>query len=214
MKQENLYVHYGCGVTAPDNWLNFDATPTLRIQKIPIFGKQLASSLKGLTFPDNILYGDIVKGLPIANNSCKAIYCSHVLEHLSRQDCVIALRNTYALLQSGGIFRCVLPDLEKYIVRYQSDKIAGKTNAADIFMEGSYLGIPQRSKGLKNRLIEAYGNSHHLWMWDEVSLQHELQNAGFTQIRRCEMGDSSEPAFKTVEAPSRFIDHLAFECIK
>lgn len=214
MKQTNLYVHYGCGVTAPDNWLNFDATPTLRIQKIPVIGKLLASRFKGLTFPEHILYGDIVKGLPLPNNSCKAIYCSHVLEHLSRQDCVIALRNTYQLLQPGGIFRCVLPDLEKYIVRYQSDKAASKTNAADIFMEGSYLGIPQRAKGFKNRLIDAYGNSHHLWMWDEASLRHELSMAGFSQIRRCEMGDATDAAFHSVEAPSRFIDHLAFECIK
>jgi SAM-dependent methyltransferase len=214
MKQTNLYVHYGCGVTAPDNWLNFDATPTLRIQKIPVIGKLLASRFKGLTFPEHILYGDIVKGLPLPNNSCKAIYCSHVLEHLSRQDCVIALRNTYQLLQPGGIFRCVLPDLEKYIVRYQSDKAASKTNAADIFMEGSYLGIQQRAKGFKNRLIDAYGNSHHLWMWDEASLRHELSMAGFSQIRRCEMGDATDAAFHSVEAPSRFIDHLAFECIK
>jgi SAM-dependent methyltransferase len=214
MKQTNLYVHYGCGVTAPDNWLNFDATPTLRIQKIPVIGKLLASRLKGLTFPEHILYGDIVKGLPLPNHSCKAIYCSHVLEHLSRQDCVIALRNTYQLLQPGGVFRCVLPDLEKYIIRYQSDKAAGKINAADIFMEGSYLGIPQRAKGFKNRLIDAYGNSHHLWMWDEASLRHELSKAGFSQIRRCEMGDAADAAFHSVEAPSRFIDHLAFECIK
>lgn len=214
MKQANLNVHYGCGVTAPDNWLNFDATPTLRIQKIPFIGKLLAQGLKNLTFPDNIAYGDIIKGLPVPDNSCKAVYCSHVLEHLSRNDCVTAIQNTYRLLQHGGIFRCVLPDLEKYVQTYLQHKQAGNKAAADIFMETSCLGYYERSKDFKSRLIQAYGNSSHLWMWDEVSLKEVLTKVGFTSIRRCEMGDSIDPVFNTIEDPTRFVDHLAFECIK
>ncbi|HCT22179.1 MAG TPA: methyltransferase type 11 [Chitinophagaceae bacterium] len=214
MKQANLNVHYGCGVTAPDNWLNFDATPTLRIQKIPFIGKLLAQGLKNLTFPDNIAYGDIIKGLPVPDNSCKAVYCSHVLEHLSRNDCVTAIQNTYRLLQPGGIFRCVLPDLEKYVQTYLQHKQAGNKSAADIFMETSCLGYYDRAKDFKSRLIQAYGNSSHLWMWDEVSLKEVLLKVGFSSIRRCEMGDSIDPVFNTIEDPTRFVDHLAFECIK
>ena len=32
------YVQYGCGLSAPNEWINFDVSPTLRIQKIPIIG--------------------------------------------------------------------------------------------------------------------------------------------------------------------------------
>src|SRR5262245_22988509 len=31
-----LYVQYGCGLSAPDDWLNFDASPTLWLQLIPV----------------------------------------------------------------------------------------------------------------------------------------------------------------------------------
>src|SRR4051812_24771119 len=113
-----IYVQYGCGHSAPVEWINFDISPTLRIQKTPIIGSLFKKQLN-TTFPDNVRYGDIVKGLPIEENKCDGLYCSHVLEHLSLFDFRKALSNSYKILKPGGIFRCVIPDLEfsarKYI---------------------------------------------------------------------------------------------------
>jgi hypothetical protein len=69
------YVQYGCGLSAPAEWINFDVSPTLRIQKIPILGGLLKGRLN-TRFPDNVRYGDIIKGLPVADNSCDGLYCS------------------------------------------------------------------------------------------------------------------------------------------
>ena len=33
-----MYIHYGCGLDAPKEWINFDASPTLRLQKTPLLG--------------------------------------------------------------------------------------------------------------------------------------------------------------------------------
>ena len=111
---DSLYVQYGCGLSAPRNWRNFDNSPTLRFERIPIIGKLYTKN--EIRFPENIEYGDIVKGLPIKSESCKGVYCSHVLEHLSLNDFRIALSNTFRIIQPGGYFRLVLPDLE-YIAR-------------------------------------------------------------------------------------------------
>ena len=92
-----LYVHYGAGRIAPKEWINFDASPTLRVQKIPLIGKWLAKKGQGFNFPEALFFGDIVKGLPLPNESCKAIYCAHVIEHLSREDALKALGNTWKL---------------------------------------------------------------------------------------------------------------------
>ena len=88
-----IYVQYGCGLSAPKEWTNFDVSPTLRIQKTPLLGTILKSKLN-TTFPSNVLYGDIIKGLPIDENSCDGLYCSHTLEHLSLQDFRKALINS------------------------------------------------------------------------------------------------------------------------
>src|SRR5687768_2759097 len=100
------YVQYGCGWSAPPSWLNFDASPTLRFERLPIVGRLYSRNAQ--RFPRNVRYGDIVKGLPIAPVSCKGIYCSHILEHLSQEDVEIALANTFRYLRSGGTFRLVV----------------------------------------------------------------------------------------------------------
>ena len=77
----DLYIQYGCGLSAPMEWRNFDASPTLRFERLPVIGQFYTKNDK--RFPTNVEYGDIVKGLPVEINSCKGVYCSHILEHLS-----------------------------------------------------------------------------------------------------------------------------------
>ena len=209
----NKYVQYGCGLSAPKEWINFDVSPTLRIQKLPILGAVLKSSLS-TSFPKNVQYGDIIKGLPVGDNSCDGLYCSHTLEHLSLEDFRIALENSFKILKKGGIFRCIVPDIEHLARKYISQLDSGNSVASISFIEDTLMGIKQRPKGLKGFIKSYYGNSHHLWMWDHKSLAEELKNAGFTQIRKCRYNDSEDDMFKYVEDESRFKNAVAIECRK
>src|SRR4028118_1140902 len=98
---EKTYVQYGCGLWAPKEWINYDVSPTLRIQKIPFIGRLVKRQLNA-RFPTNVFYGDIVTGLPLRPNSCDGLYCSHTLEHLTLQDFRIALKNSHKILKRGG----------------------------------------------------------------------------------------------------------------
>jgi len=209
--QRSEYVQYGCGLCAPDSWRNFDVSPTLRIQNIPLLGPLLTRAERFPTFPENAEYGDIVEGLPVRSASCEAIYCSHVLEHLALTELQTALQNTYLYLRPGGTFRFVLPDLERLAREYlESDA----ETAAHQFMQDTHLGVGQRPRGLEGLLRYLFGNSSHLWMWDYPSLAHELENAGFTSIRRATYGDASDPRFDDVEEKERWTGALGMECKK
>src|SRR5262245_66367557 len=94
---ERLYVQYGCGICAPAGWLNFDASPRLRLEQIPGICGILRSTV-GLLFPSNVRFGDIVRGLPIPDNSAYGVYCSHVLENLARDE----LRSEERRVWHGG----------------------------------------------------------------------------------------------------------------
>jgi ubiquinone/menaquinone biosynthesis C-methylase UbiE len=207
------YVQYGCGHTAPEEWINFDVSPTLRIQKTPILGALLKKRLN-TTFRSNVKYGDIIKGLPVEDNSCDGLYCSHVLEHLSLQDLRIALKNSYKILKQEGIFRCVVPDLEHAARNYIEHLDKGDKSASLDFLRNTLLGIEKRPRGLKEMITNFYGNSHHLWMWDRKSLGVELSNAGFREIRNCDFNDSPDEMFKYVEDKGRFGNAVAIECKK
>ena len=212
MKQ---YVHYGCGLTAPSEWINYDISPTLRIQKIPLIGKFILKRFHPVFFPDNVKYGDITKGLPgIKANSCDGVYCSHTLEHLSLQDCRIALKKTYEMLKPGGIFRCVVPDLEKSAQIYLERLSQGNSEASIQFMQSTLLGVKARKKGMRAMLSGAVGNSEHLWMWDTTSLSVELEKAGFSSVRPCVYNDSADPMFQHVEHEGRFYHAVALEALK
>lgn len=209
-----LYIQYGCGLSAPHSWVNFDVSPTLRVQKVPLLGGLLKRRLN-VQFPSNVRYGDIVKGLPgVKPGSCDGVYCSHVLEHLCLEDFKQALKNTYDILRSGGIFRCVLPDLEYYARKYFQNLEEGNKEANSIFLRGIHLGMEQRPKTIRNFLVSFWGNANHMWMWDTPSLQSELEKAGFSSVRACKFNDSEDKMFMKVESEGRFRNALAFEAIK
>jgi hypothetical protein len=203
-----LYMQYGCGLSAPAGWLNFDASPTIVLQRAPVVGS-LFRRPPWPVFPQNVRFGDITKGLPLDPASCAGIYCSHVLEHLTMRDTQRALQHTLQYLEPGGIFRLVVPDLEAFVREY----IASDAPDASYRLLGMLdLRQQDRPRGVRERLRARFGNSHHQWMWDYRSLRMELEGAGFTDIRRATIGDSADARFRDVEEESRWTDALGIEC--
>jgi len=206
---QGQYVQYGCGWSAPQGWRNFDSSPTLRFERLPIIGRLYTKN--ETRFPENVEYGDIVKGLPVAPRSCIGVYCSHVLEHLALEDFRTALLNTRKILRPMGVFRLVVPDLEysarKYVVNISN-------TAAPEFIRDTCLGHESRARGVKGLASAWLGNSQHLWMWDYRSIELELADAGFVGVRRATFGDSSDPMFQTIEKEERWQNCLGVECHK
>lgn len=206
-EQSSKYVQYGCGLSVAEGWRNFDGSPRLWLEKLPVLGRVLTGNHR--LFPETVEFGDIVKGLPVAESSCKAIYCSHVLEHLCLRDCQQALRNTRAILEPGGIFRLVVPDLAVSVQHYLENS---SPQAASEFIRSTSLGRETRERGLKGMVRTWLGNSPHLWMWDFNSMRHALDEAGFVDIRRAVFGDGSDPMFAHVEVRMRWKEGMGIDC--
>ena len=209
MQQE--YIQFGCGLCAPPTWRNFDAGPAFWLQKKLPF---LKSAIVGRGFPDypaNIEYGDVIDGLPVAERSAQAVYCSHVLEHLALNEFRRTLLNVFSYLKPGGVFRLVVPDLERIVRTYvESDR----ADAAIVFMHEANLGEPNKSRGLGDKAKSVFGRSAHLTMWDYKGMAAELTQAGFVGIRRAQCGDAADPRFLDVEDPGRWREDLGMECFR
>lgn len=205
---DDSHIQYGCGLCAPRTWRNFDASPSVRLQRVPVIGRALRVPGHP-AFPPNVEYGDIVTGLRVAPGRAVAVYCSHVLEHLALDDFRAALANTRRLLRDGGVFRLVVPDLREAACRYVN---SADPRAAFDFITHSHLGRSSRPHGIMSRLSAAFGSGVHLWMWDYPSLATELQAAGFTAIRQAECGDAEDPRFADVEEPERWVGAVGIEC--
>ena len=176
------YVQYGCGFSAPEGWINFDASPTLRFERVVGVGRLYTRNRS--RFPPTVRFGDVVRGLPIEDDSCDGVYASHVLEHLSLDDCRLALAETFRILAPGGTFRLVVPDLQAYASRYLEASRRGESCAAHRFMDETSLGQRSRSRAPMAMLSMLIGNAAHRWMWDEASLTAALTEVGFRETRR------------------------------
>ena len=205
----DIYVQYGCGFLAPEGWLNFDASLTLRFERIPIIGRLYTKNNK--RFPENVMYGNVIKGLPVQSESAALVYCSHVIEHLTLAECRLALKETHRILKSGGIFRFVMPDFAYFIKKYNDDS---SSDALFAFMKGTSLGREKSNRSLKGFIVNWLGKSAHQWLWDYKAIEKELLQVGFHDIRRACYGDSEDAAFKSVESKERWIDCLGVECKK
>lgn len=201
-----MYVQYGCGLSAPSGWRNFDASPTLILQRVPGVGELVKR--KFVRFPKNVEYGNVMKRLPLPDMSCEGVYCSHVLEHLALTDLRRALRETLRVLKPGGVFRLVVPDLEVMARAYVADQ---SDSAAITFVRSTLLGKEERSRSALGIIRDWLGNSAHLWMWDYRGLAAELRTVGFSDIRRAQFGDSFDPKFSEAEDESRWRDSLGIE---
>lgn len=89
-------VNVGCGRRIHPAWCNLD----------------LVASVPG------VVEHDLRKGLPLENDSCDAVYHSHVLEHLTKDDGKKLLGECFRVLKPGGVVRVVVPDLERIAQDY------------------------------------------------------------------------------------------------
>ena len=200
-------IQFGCGMCAPTTWRNFDAGPAFWLEKTFPFTKSMLIQRGYPDYPSNIEYGDVIKGLPVAPASADAIYCSHVLEHLTLEEFRTTLRNVHTYLAPGGTFRMVLPDIAFLIKEYVE---SSDPYAASRFMRDSYLGYETQDHGLRRIFYAMFSRAKHLWMWDEKNITAELAAAGFSDIRRAAFGD--DPLFQAVEDEGRWTNNLGMSC--
>ena len=205
-----MNIHIGCEFKIGKNWKNYDISITAQIEKIPLLRKFI--KINPSPYPKEVIYGDISKKPLCKNNEADNIYCSHALEHMTKEDMQKALKNIYFMLKSGGCFRLIVPDLEIRVQKYL------KIQDCDAFIESIGFGKKRSDKSFIDFLRKLFGNSGHLWMYDNKSMQKYLTEAGFKNIRKSQIGDSGIKIFSEVEEKHRFIDEdfieVALQCTK
>jgi predicted SAM-dependent methyltransferase len=205
-----MNIHIGCEFKIGKNWKNYDISITAQIEKIPLLRKFI--KINSLPYPKEVIYGDISKKPFCKENEADNIYCSHALEHMTKEDMQRALKNIYFMLKSKGCFRLIVPDLETRAKKYL------KNQDSDAFIESIGFGREKNDRSFKDLLRKLFGNSGHLWMYDNKSMQKYLTEAGFKNIRKSKIGDSGIKIFSEVEEKHRFIDgdftEVAIQCTK
>ena len=102
----HLRINLGCGLQTHQGWTNVDGSWNARLAKYPFLRKTLSSlrilptGKAGVPWSRDILIHDIRKPLPFPDGSADAVYASHVLEHLYREQGRQLIRESFRVLAS------------------------------------------------------------------------------------------------------------------
>ena len=159
-----MKLHLGCGTNYISNWINID-----------------------LDSPKADLNLDLRNPLPYPSSSVDFIFNEHFIEHITRDEALIFLKECRRVLKPGGIFRTSTPDLRWLTAQY----ISGKLD------EWNDVGwVPTSPCRLLNEGMRLWG---HQFVYDGPELITILTEAGFSDCAFVKHSESSHPELTGLE---------------
>ncbi len=191
-----LRVNIGCGATPTPGWTNFDNSLTVRLSRVP----GVLSALARLGMADSsqrhfaevvessgIRWANAVHRIPLDNDVVRALYSSHMVEHLDEIKVRSFLQEARRVLAPGGILRLAVPDLAALTEKYRA------SGDADAFVRATSLTQPKPRGVMARAKSILVGNRHHHWMYDGPSLQRMVASAGFDSVYVVPAGKTGIP---------------------
>lgn len=166
----------GSGPTRLDGWLSTDIAP------------RFASSA----------YLDATRRFPLQSDAFDYIYSEHLIEHLSQNDGLFMLRECRRVLKPGGTIRIATPNLEVITGLCNWDGNAMSRRYIDWITDKFIDGVDvYRACFVVNN---AFYNWGHRFLYDAEVMELTMDLAGFTDIRRCAPGESSDEHLRGIES--------------
>ncbi len=176
-------LHLGAGQSKNKDWLLTDI-------KAPPF--------RGLT------YLNAAKNFPFQDNTFDYIFSEHMIEHINREQGADMLKECYRVLKPGGVLRVATPDLDAFlgltIENPDEDQLYYIKWISEKFLPSDHNYRP------KLVINNAFYNWGHRYIYDENTLRKALQEAGFGEIRHCEIGKSEHSCLENIESHGTNID--------
>lgn len=120
-----VMLNLGCGTRVHPDWINLDYS-RLNSFKASLAGRVLTKLNILSLLPQNYQNHDLRTGIPHETNTVSFVYCCHVLEHIDRAYLRTFIAEVFRVLRPGGVFRVIVPDLEKLAKEYLRALEAGK----------------------------------------------------------------------------------------
>jgi predicted SAM-dependent methyltransferase len=214
MDEQRLKINIGCGLNAASGWVNIDSSLNAWLAK---WGWKTR-----IPYPKNIYIRDVRKGLPFPNNSAEVIYCSHFLEHLTKDDAVSFIKECQRVLITAGVIRIIVPDLAQYAEEYvkrikeQKQGVLISEQPAEKFLEDLCIfeKSSARESGVSRIYKKLYNKNIHKFMYDEYSLTALLKEYGFSDIYRKSCYESLIKDVEKLDNPERFNNAICLESRK
>lgn len=171
----------GTGSNPYDGWLNTDVADYRR---------------RG-----EVVYLDARKPFPLPDASFDAVFSEHVIEHLTYADGLRCLRECHRVLRPGGRIRVATPSLRRLASLYDDELTDLQRRyiawSIGVFVDHADVALP----GFV--LNNMFHNFEHRFVYDEQTLAHALESAGFAHVQEWPVGESDDPDLRNLERHMR-----------
>jgi general secretion pathway protein G len=144
---------------------------------------------------------DATRPFPLPECSFDFVYSEHQIEHVPLRAGDRMLAECFRVLRPGGVVRIATPDLARIARLAQSP--LGEDEAYYVEYISRMLGLPAPDPTrVINAMFRAFGPddaSGHQFIYSFDTLAERLRAAGFTDVRRREVGESEHPMLRGVE---------------
>lgn len=142
------------------------------------------------------IYMDATQQFPFRSDTLDFIFTEHMIEHITFDQGAFMLKECYRTLKSGGTIRIATPDLDKAIQRLK-DPTEDERDYIAFYTDKFYgEGYPKLGALQVNKLFYGF---HHRFIHNYDSLSYLLEQSGFTNVKRCEVGTSEHAPLNNLE---------------
>jgi predicted SAM-dependent methyltransferase len=168
----------GAGAMDKDGWLNTDIDPSAKEA-----------------------YLDAAKTFPLPDKCMHYVHSEHVIEHLSFNEGLVMLKESFRVLDHGGRVRIATPSLLKVVAVLQEP--AAPEAAEYLAGKALWHHYPQTADPagfLVNHEMREFG---HQFLYTPKLLRARLEEAGFVDVKEFAPGESNDPGLRNVEVRTK-----------
>jgi predicted SAM-dependent methyltransferase len=142
-----------------------------------------------------------------------------MIEHISYPAGLHMLRECLRVLKPRGVLRLSTPDLDFLLDLRRPDKSPLQREYIRWSAETNTPHVPDPTNEtfVINNYVRDWG---HTFIYDEKTLRQSMQLAGFSQLRKCNLQESSVDSLRNLENETRMpagflrLESMVFEAIK
>jgi predicted SAM-dependent methyltransferase len=160
-----------------------------------ILGSWLNTDLGG--WNRDAVYLDATKPMPFMDGTFDYVFAEHMIEHLDYRDGEGMLRECFRVMRPGGRIRLATPDLAVILGLYTKERSREQDAYVRCVTDAWLKDAPcPHHVFVINNAMRAWG---HRFIHDFDTLSMALKSAGFSKIKQCKMGESSDPHLRGIE---------------
>lgn len=149
---------------------------------------------------------DITKPLPFKDDSADFLFAEHLLEHVTPQQGYKFLLEAYRILKSGGVFRIIVPDIDKVfrLVGDNDSYIALLKEGIKTWWPAANWKQPTETPTTADAVETLIFCHGHQSIYTERLLQVLMAATGF-YAKACEYGKSTYPELNGIDSHWKYI---------